>query len=106
MAAHLTTAVRARDPMVKEAKRERSCPITSVRPGERDRHVRTVHEKRRDHACPHCAAAFGEAGHLKTHVRAVHEKRRDHACPHCAAAFSEAGHLKTHVRAVHEKRRD
>ena len=37
-------------------------------------HVRT---KRRDHACPHCAAAFGQASHLITHVRTVHEKRRD-----------------------------
>jgi hypothetical protein len=34
--------------------------------------MRTVHEKRRDHACPHCAAAFGTAGNLTTHVRAVH----------------------------------
>ena len=37
-------------------------------------HIRspTVHEERRDHACPHCAAAFGEAGHLATHVRVMH----------------------------------
>ena len=44
-------------------------------------------EKRRDHACPHCAAAFTESGSLTMHVRTVHEKHRDHACPHCAAAF-------------------
>jgi len=40
--------------------------------------VRTVHEKRKDHACPHCAAAFGQASKLTTHVRVVHEKRRNH----------------------------
>ena len=68
--------------------------------------MRSVHEKRRDHACPHCAAAFGEAGHLTTHVRTVHEKRRDHACPHCAAAFGAAGSMTKHVRTVHEKRKD
>ena len=45
------------------------------------KHVRVVHEKRRDHACPHCAAAFSEASDLTRHVRTVHEKRRDHACP-------------------------
>jgi hypothetical protein len=39
-------------------------------------HVRTVHEKRRDHACPHCAAAFGHACHFTAHVRTVHEKRK------------------------------
>ena len=37
-------------------------------------HVRTVHEKRRGHACPHCAAAFGTASNLKKHVHSVHEK--------------------------------
>jgi uncharacterized C2H2 Zn-finger protein len=68
--------------------------------------VRTVHEKRKDHACPHCAAAFGEASGLTTHVRKVHEKRKDHACPHCAAAFGQASDLTTHVRTVHEKRKD
>ena len=55
----------------------------------------------RDLACPQCAAAFGEAGHLATHARTVHEKRRDHACPHCAAAFGHASNLAKHVRTRH-----
>ena len=59
----------------------------------------TVHEKRRDHACPHCAATFTAASNLTKHVRTVHE--RDHACPHCAAAFGRAGNLTTHVRTQH-----
>ena len=37
----------------------------------------------RPHACVYCASAFGNAGNLKKHVRLVHEKRRDHVCPHC-----------------------
>jgi hypothetical protein len=37
-----------------------------------------VHEKRKDHAWSHCAAAFSEASNLTKHVCAVHEKRRDH----------------------------
>ena len=57
------------------------------------------------HACLYCAAAFGEAGHLRTHVRTVHEKRRDHVCPHCVAVFGEASSLTAHVRVVHEKRK-
>ena len=79
------------------------CPGTFGNSSHRDRHVRTVHEKRRDHTCPHCAAAFGQSGDLTRHMRAVHEKRKDHACPHCASAFSQASSLTTHVRAVHEK---
>ena len=77
------------------------CDSTFSSPSARDRHVRTVHEKRKDHACPHCAAAFGTAGSLTRHVRAVHEKRKDHACPHCAAAFSAVGNLTKHVRTQH-----
>jgi uncharacterized Zn-finger protein len=65
------------------------------------KHVRTVHEKRKDHACPHFAAAFTQAGSLTRHVRMVHEKRKDHACPHCAAAFGTASNLTTHVRTQH-----
>ena len=68
--------------------------------------MRTVHEKRRDHMCRYCSAAFQTASYLRTHVRTVHEKRRDHVCRYCSAAFGEKGHLRTHVRTVHEKRRD
>ena len=64
-------------------------------------HVRTVHEKRRDHACPHCAATFTQSSNRTTHVRAVHEKRRDHACTHCAAVFSEASKRTRHMRTQH-----
>jgi hypothetical protein len=38
---------------------------------------------------------------LRRHVRAVHEQRKDHTCTQCDAAFAEAGSLRTHVRAVH-----
>ena len=32
-------------------------------------HIETVHEKRRDHACPYCkGVAFGRAGTLKKHI--------------------------------------
>ena len=72
----------------------------------RAREGRVVHEKRRDHACPLCNAAFGEASNLTVHVRTVHEKRRDRACLHCAAAFGAAGSMTKHVRTVHEKRKD
>ena len=64
-------------------------------------HVRTVHEKRRDHGCPHCPAAFGRKGHLTTHVRTVHLKRRDHECPYCPATFGHKGSLTRHMRRKH-----
>ena len=68
-------------------------------------HVETVHEKRRDHACPYCnGVAFGEKSTLKTHIKVVHEKRRDHACPYCdGLAFGRASILKAHISAIHLK---
>ena len=68
--------------------------------------MRTVHEQRRDHVCPQCDAAFGEASTLRKHVRVVHEQRRDHACPQCDAAFGQAGNLRKHVRTVHKQREE
>ena len=68
------------------------------------RHVCTVHEKSRDHACPQCDTAFGHATHLRTHVCVVHEQHRDHACPQCDAVFGVA--LSRHVRVVHDVRKN
>ena len=67
-------------------------------------HIETVHEKRRDHACPHCPCAFGTKSTMKTHIEVVHEKRRDHACGYCdGVAFGTASTLKKHISAVHLK---
>ena len=61
-----------------------------------------MHEKRRDHACPHCPSAFGHKSHLKTHIETVHEKRRDHVCGYCKdVAFGRASDLKRHTDVVH-----
>ena len=63
-----------------------------------------MHEKRRDHACPHCPCAFGEKGTLTNHIKIVHEKRRDHVCGYCkGVAFGTAGTLKKHISAIHLK---
>ena len=56
------------------------------------------------HACTQCDFKTGHVGNLNKHVRTVHEKRRDHACPQCDAAFGQAGHLRTHVNTVHRCR--
>ena len=43
-----------------------------------------MHEKRRDHACPHCAAAFGEASSLTKHMRTQHpDNTQNNKCPKC-----------------------
>ena len=42
------------------------------------------------HACPQCDYKTGNATDLRKHVRVVHEQRKDHACSQCDAAFGEA----------------
>ena len=59
-------------------------------------HVRTGHEKRRDHACPHCATAFGRVSSLTRHVRTLHrqcEQSGDAPASRgaAAAAFDDEG---------------
>ena len=53
------------------------------------------------HACPHCARTFGQQGTRNRHVRTVHKKRRDFGCPHCAAAFGQASHRACHMHTQH-----
>ena len=80
------------------------CPKTFSTAGNRDRHVRTVHEGIKAHACPQCPKTFTTARGRDVHVRAVHEGKKPHVCPHelCGVAFAAAHHLKSHVVAVHE----
>jgi len=67
------------------------------------RHVRNVHERRRDHWCKRCSPAkgFATADALKTHARAVHDQRRDFVCEHCGKGFTRKAHLQHHLNAVH-----
>ena len=46
-------------------------------------HCRTVHERRRDHQCPHCSSRFGRVDSMRQHCKTVHEKVLAHACIYC-----------------------
>jgi len=69
--------------------------------------VREAKPRKRVHPCPHCpGVAFGEKVSLKTHVKTVHEKRRDHVCVYAyckGVAFGTKGTLKAHISAIHLK---
>jgi hypothetical protein len=57
--------------------------------GNLTRHVRVVHEKRRDHVCLHCTASFGTAAGLTTHVRTQHPDNTQHnERPKCFESFA------------------
>ena len=58
------------------------CPSSFKAKRDRDRHVRVVHEKRRDFQCPRCPKRFGEASGMRRHIRCVHDKIRAHKVSH------------------------
>jgi uncharacterized Zn-finger protein len=70
------------------------------------KHIRTIHEQRKDFKCPTCQLTFGQSSTLARHIRAVHEQRKDFQCPTCQLTFGYSGHLARHIRAVHEQRKD
>lgn len=69
------------------------------------RHVVSIHEQRRPHACTQCTKSFSHRGHLNRHVQTVHLRQRKYGCEHCELRFLQQAHLTTHVRMVHERLR-
>ena len=54
------------------------------------------------HQCEFCEKSFSRTHHLYRHVREVHEGRKDYKCETCGKPFSEKNKLKFHVHTVHE----
>jgi hypothetical protein len=50
--------------------------------------------------------ASGQKRHLKIHVTVVHDKIRDHKCPHCNYASGRKQAIKLHVKAAHDQIKD
>ena len=74
--------------------------------GQRNQHVRKIHEKRRDFPCPRCESDFTAANSLKMHIRCVLEKRRDIPCGYCEYVAGTTCHLEENIDCIHLKRRD
>eukprot|EP00189_Rhodosorus_marinus_P004198 CAMPEP_0113965634 /NCGR_PEP_ID=MMETSP0011_2-20120614/7854_1 /TAXON_ID=101924 /ORGANISM="Rhodosorus marinus" /LENGTH=334 /DNA_ID=CAMNT_0000978169 /DNA_START=601 /DNA_END=1605 /DNA_ORIENTATION=+ /assembly_acc=CAM_ASM_000156 len=54
--------------------------------------------------CTECSSTFKSRYHLERHVRAVHQRRKDFACEHCDKTYSQRSHLKLHIANVHEEK--
>ena len=66
--------------------------------------VKEAKLSKRVHPCPHCLTNFPSPSKRDRHARSVHEKRRDHVCPYCkGVAFGTASTLKKHISAIHLK---
>lgn len=77
------------------------CMRTFTTPANRNRHMRNVHEKRKQHECSfvggsvRCNKRFAQLSDLKRHML-THEDKRPHACATCGRSFRQRSHLKMH----------
>ncbi|KAK0519636.1 hypothetical protein OC835_007460, partial [Tilletia horrida] len=67
-------------------------------------HIIYKHRDARPFACDLCDKDFKVNSDLLKHMRGVHEDRREHSCPakDCAAAFFVKSHLTRHVAHAHQ----
>lgn len=86
-----------------------ACEAFFLSASDRDRHVNTVHHRRRDWPCSQCDFRGLQRAHLKTHVAARHGGERRFVCPHCddgggCAAYRSISRsaVERHVRRVHQ----
>ena len=62
---------------------------------------KTVYQNKMYH-CKECGYSVSNRGSFNKHIKAVHEKRKDYKCDECSYASSEKGNLKTHKSKHHE----
>ena len=70
------------------------------------KHVKVVHEKRRDFKCSMCNHAASKKTNLSQHVKSVHLRVRDQECEKCDFKCSHKAVLVRHMKEVHENIRD
>ena len=77
------------------------CPYQAVLKNNLNQHIRTVHDKVRNHICKICGYAASRGYNLRIHMKHMHDKIKDNICEECGYAASEKGDLKKHRDAVH-----
>ena len=77
------------------------CDKTFGEKGHLNRHINTVHLKKRNFKCDQCDKTFGQKNDLKTHINTVHLKQRNFKCDHCNESFGRKGNLNTHINTIH-----
>ena len=83
-----------------EAKCEQ-CQFKTVWKTALNRHIRTVHNKIRNHKCGLCGFSFAQKSTLQHHVEAVHKKLRKHVCEECGYSATQKSNIRTHMKRAH-----
>ena len=69
-----------------------------------ERHIKVVHENRKDHVCSACGKEFGNKYDLNQHFEFTHQTGTPAnviSCSICGREFTKQEHLKMHHSAVH-----
>eukprot|EP00469_Lotharella_globosa_P009869 CAMPEP_0167790746 /NCGR_PEP_ID=MMETSP0111_2-20121227/11517_1 /TAXON_ID=91324 /ORGANISM="Lotharella globosa, Strain CCCM811" /LENGTH=531 /DNA_ID=CAMNT_0007683269 /DNA_START=95 /DNA_END=1690 /DNA_ORIENTATION=- len=66
------------------------------------RHVKSVHNNERPHACPQCGKRFKQTAHLMKHMR-THTGERPFSCKYCDKRFAQRGTLTYHLQSKHKE---
>ena len=53
--------------------------------------------------CVECGKTYKTQSNLNKHIKLVHECRKDHICTECGNAFAQKSHLDQHISAKHSK---
>lgn len=71
--------------------------------GNLNKHIKSVHEKKRPHLCRVYTFPFAFSDAFLQHMNLVHSGRRNYRCAHCSASFRQRSHLAKHVSCVHNE---
>lgn len=70
-----------------------------------NRHIRTLHQKIKDHQCPECGKKFVDSTRLKEH-RWIHTDHKPHKCRFCDQTFRHKNHVKHHEAKIHGEKKE
>ena len=66
------------------------------------RHIRSVHEGRKDYVCPTCSKAFTSTKTMNEHIDRTHRIPKDKICNYCGSVFNVQKDLMRHIKKQHK----
>ena len=78
-----------------------SCNFSATRKDSLDRHINQIHTQEKIFYCNECGKHFKQSGNLLRHKETVHLKKK-YECPHCRLFYSRKDSLERHMSSLHK----